>query len=240
MTRQVYLANLTPGSATVTVTGAEAKHMGVKRTQPGEEVDLVDGHGNRAVVTVRSLGSEVTCDVASWHVDEGPARPITLVQALVKNGRDEAGVEAAIEAGVTGIIPWQSDRAIAKWNGKEKKNKAKWEAIALAAMKQSRSSHLPSVSDVVTTKQLAQLIAGSGATVLICHESATEMLSQIDLGQCGPIWILVGPEGGISEHEIEVLSDAGARPVLIGPSVLRAGTAGVVAASILNVRTGAW
>lgn len=80
----------------------------------------------------------------------------------------------------------------------------------------------------------------AGGRAFICHETATEPLAGKEIGSPGPIWIIVGPEGGVSAAELEMLVEAGGEPVLLGRSVLRSGTAGTAAATVLQVTTGYW
>ena len=245
MTLPVYLdQDLAEGPQAV-LAGEEAHHAHVKRTAVGEHIDIVDGRGTRVTVEVIEAGQKsLTGTVLSRTVDPAPAHPITLVQALAKGGRDEAAVESAVEVGVLGIVPWQADRSIVRWAGpKAAKGTAKWQQVAAGAMKQSRQSHLPHVSDVVTTKMLAEKVretVAAGGRIFICHETATEPLAGKEIGSPGPIWIIVGPEGGVSAAELEMLVEAGGEPVLLGRSVLRSGTAGTAAATVLQVTTGYW
>ena len=248
MTNQVYygphLDDVAQGSH-IELTGEEARHAHVKRTDIGELIDVVNGRGLRATIEVTSVTSSSLTGTAVEVVEEAPSLyPMTLVQALAKGGRDESAVEAAIEVGVQGIVPWQADRSIVKWAGpKAAKGVTKWEQVALAAMKQSRQAYLPTVSDVHTTKQLAQAIrsvVGGGGRVFICHEEATQRLAGIELTEPGPVWIVVGPEGGMAPAEVDLLVEAGGELVLLGDTVLRSGTAGSVAATVVQVTSGAW
>ncbi|MGO1472211.1 MAG: 16S rRNA (uracil(1498)-N(3))-methyltransferase [Flaviflexus sp.] len=229
---------------TLVLEGDEAKHAHVKRTEIGERIDVVDGGGLRVTVRVtQSSPALLSGTVVESVVEAEPVSRLTLVQALAKGGRDESAIESAVEIGVLGIVPWQADRSIVRWSGpKADKGVAKWQQVARAAMKQSRQAFLPKVSSVATTKQLAERVresTSSGTRIFICHESAETGLAGVDVAR-GPAWIIVGPEGGISEAELELLVSAGGEPVLLGPSVLRSGTAGAVAATVLQVRSGAW
>lgn len=235
-----------PGQgAQIDLSGTEAHHAHVKRTQPGEQIDIVDGRGTRVTVEVSEVSPAlVRGTVLARTVEPAPANPITLVQALAKGGRDEAAIESAVEVGVLGIVPWQADRSIVRWSGpKAAKGCAKWQQIAASAMKQSRQSYLADVSEPVTSGDLAELVRAAvadGGRAFICHESATEPLAGLAIDRPGPLWIIVGPEGGISDTELAALIEAGGEPVLLGRSVLRSGTAGTVAAAVLQVTSGSW
>ncbi|WP_062201869.1 16S rRNA (uracil(1498)-N(3))-methyltransferase [Demequina salsinemoris] len=215
--------------AVLALDGAEARHAGtVQRRAVGETLDLVDGHGRRARGPIVEVADgRVAIRVEEVLEDRDPA--VTLVQALAKGGRDEQAVESAIELGATCIVPWQADRSIVQWRGpKSEKARARWEALALAAMKQSRRAVLPTVDPVVSTAALVGRVRAAvdaGERVLVLHEVAARPLTSLDWDDA-PVTFVVGPEGGISDDEVAALVDAGAEAVLLGPHVLRASTAG--------------
>jgi 16S rRNA (uracil1498-N3)-methyltransferase len=96
---------------------------------------------------------------------------------------------------------------------------------------------------VVSTGALTQRVRDavtSGATVLALHEAATVNLADVPLAQANSMILVVGPEGGISPDEIADLTDAGAVPVRLGPTVLRTSTAAAVALGALGVLTPRW
>jgi 16S rRNA (uracil1498-N3)-methyltransferase len=80
----------------------------------------------------------------------------------------------------------------------------------------------------------------AGALALVLHESAECPLADLPVAQAESIILTVGPEGGVSDDELDALSAAGARPVRLGPTVLRTSTAGAVALGALGVLTARW
>ena len=231
--------------ATLRVEGDEARHaVTVQRRTVGETVDVVDGAGARARGDIAAAGDrwmEVRVTAVSRDADPD----VTLVQALAKGGRDEQAVEAATELGVTRIVPWAADRAIVQWRGpKAAKGRDKWASTALAAAKQSRRAVVPRVDDAVDTRALAAQAAAAvagGARVLVLHESAQVSLASLDWPDADrPVWLVVGPEGGISDAELDALAQAGAEPVVLGPHVLRASSAGPAALAALAAVRGHW
>jgi 16S rRNA (uracil1498-N3)-methyltransferase len=228
--------------ATVSVTGAEAKHaVTVSRVRAGETLLLGDGAGLMLGVTVlTALPAELTVRVDS--VDRTPpATPrIVLVQALAKGDRDELAVQAATELGIDAVVPWAASRSVARWEGvKVAKGQARWAAIVREASKQSIRPWLPEVSALTTTKQLAALAAGT--RMLLLEPTASERLTGIEPATDGrDIVLVVGPEGGIAPSELEILERAGATRVRLGDTVLRTSTAGPAAVAILNAALGRW
>ena len=244
---------LTPG-ASFELDGPEGMHALVKRMEVGESIDLGDGTGRRAVGTVHSLTDRGVIVRVEQLREEHTSPRIYLVQALAKDGRDLLAIETATELGVYGVLPWSADRSIVRWKG-ERASKAhtKWQNTVTAAAKQSRRALIPEVYDLYSTADLVELIeevAGEGseqsAAVFILHEQATERLSALartlveaeNLPE--EIYLLVGPEGGISDREVQLFTDAGAQLALLGDEVLRSSTAGSAAMCTLNVVLGRW
>ncbi len=229
----------------VTLGGAEGRHAAtVQRREVGERIDVVDGGGVRVrgeIVAVRPGELDVRVVETVRHAEAS----VVLVQALAKGGRDEQAVETATELGATRVIPWAADRAIVQWRGpKAAKGREKWQAVALAAMKQSRRAVLPGVDEVVDTAGLAALVeaaTASGARVLVLHEEAAVSITHVTWdSRAQEVWVVVGPEGGITPGEIDRLVAAGAQAVLVGPHVLRASTAGPAAIAALAAVRGTW
>ncbi|MFG2605708.1 16S rRNA (uracil(1498)-N(3))-methyltransferase [Streptomyces sp. NPDC048514] len=224
--------------------GPEGRHaVSVKRLRPGEDVVLTDGHGRWAEGVVKAAEGKdrlVVGDLDPVH-EEPPAAPrITVVQALPKGDRGELAVETMTEVGVDAVVPWQASRCITQWKGERGlKALGKWRATAREAGKQSRRVRFPEVADTATTRQVAALLAGADFAAVL-HESGDERLATAELPAQGEIVLVVGPEGGVSPEELAVFTEAGAKPYVLGPTVLRTSTAGTAAAALLLGRTGRW
>ncbi|WP_338747993.1 16S rRNA (uracil(1498)-N(3))-methyltransferase [Janibacter alittae] len=224
----------------VALTGSEAHHAAtVVRLQTGEEVLVADRAGARVRTVAASVASDLVSLRVTGRADEpAPSLRLTLVQALAKDGRDEDAVEAATELGVDGVIPWQADRSIVRWKGpKVDKGRRKWANVIERAAKQSRRGRWPDLGELVTTATLAETCRRTGTTPFVLHEDATTALAGVDLPETGEILLVVGPEGGISPDERDLLVAAGARAVRLGPQILRASTAGPAAIAAISTRT---
>lgn len=226
---------LTDDPASGTLTGAEAKHAHVKRIQPGEHIMLIDGQGTTAVTRVTSVGSgRVDGVVEKQAFVPQPTPRVTVVQAVPKGERAELAVDLAVQAGADAIVPWISHRTIARWPAnKQAKQVEKWRAQALASAKQARRAWVPEVREPVTTNQLAELLQERHALVL--HEDATDSIRDVEFGE--DVWLIVGPEGGIGDDELEIL---GARPVKLGPEVLRTASAAFAGLCAIGALTSRW
>ena len=222
----------------VELDGPEGKHaVQVRRMREGEAIQLSDGKGLRVRGTVAEVsGSTLKLQVTEVIKEELPSRQITLVQALAKGDRDELAIQAATELGVMGIIPWQAARSISRWDGpKIAKGQARWQQIVSEAAKQSLRAYTPEVKNIVDTKELEALVS-TFDQVLVLDTSATATVAEAGIPASGTLALVVGPEGGIEQSELDVLQAAGARLVSLGANVLRTSTAGpaLIAALMLG------
>ncbi|WP_136519647.1 16S rRNA (uracil(1498)-N(3))-methyltransferase [Cellulomonas telluris] len=239
------LAGVTAGG-TFLLDGSEGRHAGVvQRRAPGERVDVVDGAGVRLVGTVAAVGPEgVRVAVVEVVVEPEPSPRLVLVQALAKGDRDEMAVEAATEVGVDAVVPWQAERSIVVWRGdRAAKSRARWVGTVRAATKQSRRARAPEVAQAVDGAGLRALVAAtreSGGVAVVLHEEGATPLADVALPGAGDVLLVVGPEGGIGERELDGLLSAGAVAARLGPHVLRTSTAGPVALALVAQRLGRW
>lgn len=232
---------LTSGDV-VSVGGAEAHHASVvRRLRVGERVDLTDGAGLVVHGTVdRAERDLLVVAVASRLELPVPSPRLVVAQALPKGERGELAVELMTEVGVDEILPWSAERCITVWrDDRVAKGLARWRGSAMAAAKQSRRWWHPSVADLVDTGTLAGRV-GRSSLALVLHESAEASLADVVPPVHGEVLLVVGPEGGLTADELDVLAGAGARPVRVGPTVMRTSTAGAVAAGVLLSRTPRW
>ena len=228
------------------VDGDEGFHAAtVRRIRPGETLVISDGAGTVADCVVEDADKRtLTARVTARGAVPRPTPAVTVVQAIPKSERSELAVELATEAGADDFIAWQADRCVARWDGdRAAKGLRRWRAVARSAARQSRRPWIPGVDGPVSTPQLCSTLterSGAGALALVLHESADRALADLPVAQAESIILMVGPEGGVSDAELEALSAAGAHPVRLGPTVLRTSTAGAVALGALGVLTARW
>ena len=236
-----YVDALPAEGAVATVSGDEGFHAAtVRRIRPGEQLLLGDGAGELASCEVSDVdrGALHARVLSRWSVP--PAQPsVTVVQALPKAERSELAIESATEAGADEFVAWQAARCVARWDSaRAEKGLRRWRAVARSAARQSRRAHIPVVSGPVSTAELLPRIAD--VTTLVLHESAAEVLSEKHVAQADSITIVVGPEGGVADDELDALTAAGAVAVRLGPTILRTSTAATVALGALGVLTTRW
>jgi 16S rRNA (uracil1498-N3)-methyltransferase len=239
VTPPLFLLDALPDGDRAVLDGPEGRHAAtVKRLRPGEAVLLGDGRGELASAVVAATGRDVVeLTLADRTTVAAPSPRVVVAQALVKGDRGELAVELATEAGVDGLVPWQAARCVARWAGD--KGLARWQRTAREAAKQARRAWVPPVDEPVSTRQLASRVAAAGCA-LVLHESATTVLTDVALPADGEVLLVVGPEGGITDDELGLLTAAGAVAVRLGPEVLRASTAAAVALGALGVLTRRW
>jgi len=226
-----YLESASVGDS-ITLDGDEAKHaVTVARTRVGEHLAIGNGRGLVVSGVVSSI-DPFALTVADVRVEAAPDPQLWLVQALAKGDRDELAVQAATELGVSGVIPWAAERSVSRWEGsKLEKGRLRWEAIVREASKQSIRAWMPVVEPLATTKQISGLVLDPTADVA---------LTEVPLAPSGRIALIVGPEGGISPRELDLLEQQGSTRVRLGPEILRTSTAGPAAIAVLNARLGRW
>lgn len=219
----------------------------VRRTGPGEAIDIVDGRGTRVSATVESASaSELGLHVISVTREEEGGPRLVLVQALAKGDRDLQAIEMATEIGVDEVIPWAAERSIADWPAKKReKMAAKWANLLHAASLQARRSRFPHLHGLVRGAGLAAALTEADA-VFVLHETAEAKLSQalreMPAAETKParIVFVIGPEGGISDAELTSLLRIGAAPVLLGPTILRTSSAGAAGLVMAQNSLGRW
>lgn len=229
-----------PGDS-ILLDGAEGKHaVSVRRMRVGEAIQLTDGCGLRIRGVVGAVADKsLTVTVGEVIVEEQPGAKITLVQALAKGDRDELAIQAATELGAWQIVPWQAERSISRWDAaKAAKGVERWQTIVSEAAKQSLRVFEPVVTSPLTSKQLQAAVADFDA-VLVLDPTAGDGIGSLD-ALSGNIAIVVGPEGGISENELDALQSVGAKRIRLGSEILRTSTAGVAAIAVLQAKLGAW
>ncbi|MDJ1369824.1 16S rRNA (uracil(1498)-N(3))-methyltransferase [Gulosibacter molinativorax] len=227
------------------VTGDEARHaVKVARMREGEQIILLNGRGARveAEVVATSTGEFRVRALEDAVVERVASPRLVLVQGLAKGGRDEMALQAAVELGVDAVVPWQASRSVSKWVGdKALKNRERWETIAREASKQSIRARVPEIAAVATSKQLAAQF--EPGRVLVLDPGGELPLGEVpldDLGDGDALTLIVGPEGGVSDEEIELFRSSGAVAVRLGQNVLRTSTAGPAAIAALLTRLSRW
>ncbi len=163
---------------------------------------------------------------------------ITLVQCLPKGKKLDLIVRQAVEAGIKRIFPVLSDHTIPKLENLKdiEKKHLRWNKIANEAMQQSGSYIIPEIKKTVHIDQIPKIWNNCGSG-LFCHQIKIneETLHQYLHNEIGQIFIVIGPEGGLSSREVALLQNAGFNSVFLGNNILRTETAAIYVTAAINV-----
>jgi 16S rRNA (uracil1498-N3)-methyltransferase len=214
----------------------EAAHYArdVLRVRVGEPLELFDGEGGFAAVTVarierRSL--EVIVD-ALEQVPPPPGPAITLLAGVSKGEKLETTLRMATELGVRRFVPIQAERSVRALDG-EGRALERLRAVADDAIRVARRFHRPALDPPTTLE--AWLSRPRAARALVFAGTAAIPLRAALAGPApDTVELLVGPEGGLTEAELERAARAGFVPTSLGPHTLRTETAGVAVVAAVS------
>lgn len=224
---------------TQTLESDEAHHaIKVMRLKTGEEIKISDGEGNWVSGPISEVGKKnLKIDVTASGIEASKKPELVLVQALTKSDRNKEMLELVTVAGVDRIIPWQAERSISKW---QSNSYDKWTSSIKEAGKQSRRVNLPKLEKLMSAREITEQISASDC-ILVFHESANEKFSALDISQnASSIYLIIGPEGGITDTELEIFKSKGGNLVRLGEPVLRSAHAGFAALASIQTKLGRW
>jgi 16S rRNA (uracil1498-N3)-methyltransferase len=239
MTRRRWIAEHWDES-TASMMGAQAEHMArVLRAEPGMKADVVaGGHVFHAEVAFVSL-SEVRFNLIA-EVQADPALPITLVCSIYKFDRMEWTLEKATELGVAAIAPVVARRTEKHLAQAAEKRADRWRRIVQEAAQQSRRSDVPAVFAPAPLAARVRAASAARRIVLAEQERATTLRSVAEesIAAAGremlSFEIAIGPEGGWAPEEEALFDASGWRAASLGPRILRAETAAIVALAVVG------
>jgi 16S rRNA (uracil1498-N3)-methyltransferase len=208
----------------------------VLRIAAGEIFNLSDGKGAWSRVSVLNVNKKsMSVKVLESGFEEALPEQFTIVQAIPKGDRAKESIEMSTEGGADRIVMWKATRSI----GRADEKLEKLQLTAREASKQSRRFRIPIVSGVATTDSVVDEIAKADLA-LVFHESATMTISQIVTPGAKKVAIIIGPEGGLTDEELETFAAAGAKVVLMGRPILRSAHAGLAALAAVNTALSVW
>ena len=224
----------------VTVTGPLVHRLrNVLRLQPGAHVTLLDNSGWEhemeiaQVSTQRIEGRVVRKSLATAE----PRTKITLYQSLLKLDKFEWVLQKCSEVGIVGFIPVITKRCIiGSLDDISKTKTERWWRIVMEAAEQSRRGRLPTLRPAVLFPTACEDAARGGLTLIPWEEEKERNLRSVLRAIERPpfsINLFVGPEGGLTPDELAQAESYGALPITLGPRILRAETAGLVAATAI-------
>ena len=165
---------------------------------------------------------------------------VTIMQGLPKADKMELIIQKAVELGVNEITPIEMKRCVVKLNGKDASKKMeRWQKISEVAAKQCGRNIIPKINNLVTAKNICNTLQEYDI-VLLAYENEKEAtikqelkkIKETNQNQEIKIAIIIGPEGGIAEEEVNMFKENGAKSITLGKRILRTET---VALNVLSI-----
>lgn len=230
--------------AELSLTGPEAHHaLHVVRVKPGERVTVLDGCGTCITCEVKQRErNSIKLAVLNRDSIEPPQYRITLVQAVPKAKAFECIIQKATELGAWRIVPLTTIRTTPELHPENLAHKlAKWQRIAIEAIKQSANPWLPKIESPVRLNDFVsrdekfdlKLVAALLPNAMHPRESIVQFIKQ-HRRQPTNLCVWIGPEGDFAPDELDAIIASGALPITLGPHVLRAETAAICCLAILH------
>lgn len=217
---------------TFQIEGEEAKHILLsRRIRKGQVINVQDQEKcrYRSEVTVKERKSLVLMPLEELQTPSEPKLKIHLYQAVVKEKALDNIIQKATELGVAGIHMFYGDRSQNLGSGADRKI-SRWERVALEACKQSDRVEPPEITLNDDSSGVEGLDLSSAPTFCLSLAGTPQPLKEVELAG-DRINLVIGPEGGWTDEEEEVLKN---NTVHIGPRTLRADTAAIAAISIVQ------
>lgn len=217
------------------ILGEDVNHIAnVLRMKKEDEVQICNQEtGENYITKIISFSKdEIECEIVKKIIETVESNvDITLLQGIPKFDKMELIIQKNTEVGVKKIVPVLMERTVVKLDEKTANKKIeRWQKIAEVAAKQSMRDIIPEIENII---KLQDITKQDYDEVLVAYENEEKNMLKQELKKLQgkdryKIAIVIGPEGGISEKEIEILKNMGASFVSLGKRILRTETAGIV------------
>lgn len=201
-------------------------YVNVLRIKENEDVEVATREGifiaNFDTFNEKNVVLKIKSKCDSKH--ESPVN-LTLVQAILKSDNMEKAIKGAVEVGVREILPLIAKRNVSDVDKKADKKIQRWQKICEVAAKQSKRDIIPSVNNPITIEFLKDF----DGEIIVCYENEDDLRFEDIQVQSNNIALIIGPEGGFEDREIEQLKSYGAKIISLGNRILRAETAAICA-----------
>lgn len=227
------------------IEGDDVKHIyKVLRLEVGDKVSINNCNGEEFLGQIEDINKKqvtVKC-LEKLELNNESTIEIYLFQGLPKSSKMDLIVQKATELGVREVTPVITGRVVVKSELGEFKKLDRWNRIVLEACKQSKRSVIPKVNTPLEFEQLLDFLEDIDL-VVVPYENQEgygikKMISSIDKSSVKKVAVVIGPEGGFEEEEINRLKELGSYIVTLGPRILRTETAGFVCASLIMYELG--
>ena len=224
----------------VSITGSEVHHIkNVLRLKPGDGLKLFDGTGfEYEAVIVRVSAKKVTVEIQHKARAAAPSGvQIIVAQAFLKEKKMDDLVRKLCELGMTRWVPFFSKRSIARPDAKRLEARSqRWQRIATEAVKQCRRIDTPQIADALSFEAMLDFSQNCDVRIVFWENESSPLTGGLASEDSPPkkILLMLGPEGGFTDQEIEQLQNRGFVPAGLGPRILRAETATIAAVTLVQ------
>ena len=225
----------------IAIKGSEARHIkNVLRLKPGDTIRLFDGQGFEYEADIQRLPAN-RVEIRITHkfpaTKESPVQ-IAVAQALLKEKKMDRLLRHVCELGITHWVPFISERSVPRPGAKRLPARVeRWEKILKESCKQCQRARLPEIIQMMSFEEVVQYGRSCDLKIVFYeNESATlnSLLSPLPPSVPRKILLILGPEGGFSDQEIEKVQAAGFVVAGLGPRILRAETATIAACTLIQ------
>ncbi|MCE5312312.1 MAG: 16S rRNA (uracil(1498)-N(3))-methyltransferase [Nitrospiraceae bacterium] len=210
----------------------------VLRSKEGDEINVIDGRGRayRACIASASKKNVSINIIEEVFPQNESSIKIVLCQGMLKGEKMDMVIQKAVELGASAVIPLVTERTIPRHTAKI----SRWQKIAEEAAEQCGRAVVPDIKEPAEYKDFLEGLTNYCG--IIFWEQGGIKLSEAlkrtvpgSRGRCESLYVVVGPEGGLSEHEVSVAEAAGFIRVSLGKRILRAETAAIVAVAAVGL-----
>ena len=201
----------------------------VYRLNVGNKLRIVDGEYEYFTQIIEISKKEVAVKILEKNEDSYSLNiNIDVAMGILKNDKMNLAIQKLTEIGVKSIIPLKTERVVVRINEK----KEKWDTVARETLKQCRGVKF---TEILPVKKLAEIDYEKYDKIIFAYENSNESksLSEIIKQEDKNILYIIGPEGGITQEEVDFLKNNKAIEISLGKRILRAETAAIVVCGII-------
>lgn len=224
------------------ITGQDARHIvRVLRLNKGDALCLTDGRGTDFTGRIIDTAPDRVCleIVHSQSSNSESPLPFTVCSGMLKHQKMDTVIKGLTQMGITRWIPFFCERSIPVLDAKAlARRMERWQTIAKETIKQCRRSRLVEISSPKTFEDILALAPKFDHCIAFWEKASHPLSSLTPLEGANRTILLIGPEGGFSEPEMAGASAAGFTPYTLGPRILRAETAALCGAALIQHRLG--
>ena len=224
----------------IKIIGTDVNHIkNVLRLKINDTIQVCDDENSQNYLCeIRNITDDlILCDIIN-KIEENVESDIqvTIFQGLPKSDKMEFIIQKAVELGVFDITPVEMIRCVVKLNEKDKQKKIqRWQKISEVAAKQCQRDIIPKINEIIAIKNICDIIDKYDTMILAYEKEKTytikQELKRLKENNLKKIGIIIGPEGGFDEKEVEKLKQCGAKIITLGKRILRTET---VALNVLS------